>query len=84
MIFHGRVQGVGFRATTSNIAATYPVCGFVRNLADGTVDLEIQGTPDAIDKVLAEIARTFPGYITRREESVIASIGGERGLNIAR
>ena len=45
IIFHGRVQGVGFRYTTHRIARGFPVTGFVRNLTDGTVELVACGTP---------------------------------------
>jgi len=83
VIFHGHVQGVGFRATTANIARALPVTGLVRNLPDGTVELQIQGSPKAIDAVLSEIAQTFDGFITRREESPMDRTTGERGLIIA-
>ncbi|MEE3179555.1 MAG: acylphosphatase [Verrucomicrobiota bacterium] len=37
VIFSGRVQGVGFRYTTREIATGFDVVGAVRNLPDGTV-----------------------------------------------
>ena len=43
--FGGRVQGVGFRYTTQNIALQYDVRGYVRNLPDGRVELVMEG-PD--------------------------------------
>ena len=39
VIYSGQVQGVGFRYTTSRIAAGHAVVGFVKNLTDGTVEL---------------------------------------------
>ena len=39
--FKGRVQGVGFRVT-----------GWVKNLYDGSVEMEAQGTEEDIDKVV--------------------------------
>ncbi len=57
--YTGRVQGVGFRATAEYLADTHnqehptrPVAGWVRNQPDGSVLLEVQGTPDAIDVYL--------------------------------
>jgi len=41
--FAGRVQGVGFRQTTVEIAAAFDVTGRVRNLSDGRVELIAEG-----------------------------------------
>ena len=53
VVFRGRVQGVGFRYTTRQIASHYAVTGFVRNVPDGTVEMFIQGEPDEIDNCIA-------------------------------
>ncbi len=55
MIFHGEVQGVGFRFTASQAARMYGCTGWCRNEYDGTVSMEIQGEPKAIDGVVATI-----------------------------
>lgn len=67
-IYHGRVQGVGFRATTASIAALYPVKGYVRNQADGTVEILVAGSPAAVMEFRDEVARRMVGYIVRVEE----------------
>ena len=43
IIFSGRVQGVGFRYTTKEIATGFDVVGSAKNLPDGTVALELMG-----------------------------------------
>ena len=49
LIFHGRVQGVGFRYHANYAAQALGASGWVRNLYDGTVECEIQGTPGMLD-----------------------------------
>jgi len=53
----GRVQGVGFRAFTQQVAKTLKLGGWVRNLDDGRVELLAQGPPAAVEKLLAEVSR---------------------------
>ncbi|MHB1315959.1 MAG: acylphosphatase [Christensenellales bacterium] len=43
MIIHGKVQGVGLRYFIWRNASSYGICGWVRNRADGTVELDAQG-----------------------------------------
>ena len=54
-IFYGWVQGVGFRWRARQAADFYGCTGWVRNEWDGTVSMEIQGTEEAIDKVIMSI-----------------------------
>ncbi len=46
--FSGTVQGVGFRWTNQELARDRNLTGWVRNLPDGTVDMEIQGAAKSI------------------------------------
>ena len=62
-IYTGHVQGVGFRYTTSRIARQFPVTGYVRNLADGTVELVAQGDSAALDQFHNAIADHFTDNI---------------------
>ena len=47
-IVHGRVQGVGFRYFTQKCGKELKLTGWVKNLADGTVEAEAQGVSDDI------------------------------------
>mgnify|MGYP000444129853 FL=1 len=53
IVFHGRVQGVGFRYTAKYLAQSLGLTGWVRNEWNGTVTLEIQGREMLINKLLA-------------------------------
>lgn len=48
---HGRVQGVFFRASSRDRARQVGASGWVRNCPDGTVELWVEGDPDAVDEV---------------------------------
>jgi len=56
-IFHGRVQGVGFRYFTKQLAKKYNIKGSVRNKLDGTVELIVNDESDHIDEFLAGIKK---------------------------
>ena len=49
----GRVQGVGYRYSLLNEAVAAGLTGWVRNRHDGSVEAVLQGTREAIDKVIA-------------------------------
>lgn len=49
----GRVQGVGFRAAARAEARRLRLTGLARNEADGSVSIEVEGEPDAIDAFIA-------------------------------
>lgn len=65
IIFRGQVQGIGFRFTAFNIAGHHQLTGLVRNLADGSVEMIIQGPGDDIDNCIREIKESFSGYIRK-------------------
>lgn len=52
IIFHGRVQGVGFRYTAKYLSQSLGLTGWVANEWDGTVSMEIQGREALINKLL--------------------------------
>jgi len=53
VVVRGRVQGVFFRASTAETAGRLGVTGWVRNLSDGGVELEAEGTDEALEALLA-------------------------------
>jgi acylphosphatase len=56
VIFEGRVQGVGFRYTVKELARGFDVCGWVKNLPDGSVELQVVGEKDEVESFIREIA----------------------------
>ena len=52
-LVHGRVQGVGFRATTVEVGRRLGLAGWVRNLITGDVELEAEGSARALEDLVA-------------------------------
>lgn len=52
LVFHGRVQGVGFRYQAVNAARKLKLTGWVKNEYDGTVVMEAQGKPEHIEALI--------------------------------
>ena len=55
IVFHGRVQGVGFRFTGKHLAKSLGLTVWVQNEYDGTVLMEVQGREPMIDKLLVAL-----------------------------
>lgn len=51
----GRVQGVGFRMFVRQQALAHEIAGWVKNMPDGTVTMELQGAQGDIDAAFAAI-----------------------------
>lgn len=57
IVVGGRVQGVGFRYFTQDVALREGVTGWVRNLPDGRVEAHVEGEIEAVTRVEAAIRR---------------------------
>jgi acylphosphatase len=56
VIFAGRVQGVGFRYTVKDLSRGFDVCGWVKNLDGGDVEMQVMGEPEEVESFIKEIA----------------------------
>lgn len=56
----GRVQGVGYRAGVHRGISPLNVVGYVRNMPDGTVELDIQGSETDVEDALEIAAEGSP------------------------
>ena len=53
VVITGRVQGVWFRDSCREQARAEHVGGWVRNRSDGAVEAEFEGSPAAVDRMVA-------------------------------
>ncbi|WP_268912972.1 acylphosphatase [Lentilactobacillus sp. SPB1-3] len=59
IVVSGLVQGVGFRYSTTNLAKTLNIRGFVENLPDNTVHIVATGEVSQLDKFIQKV-KTSP------------------------
>ena len=59
--FSGDVQGVGFRYRSCYIAQSLGLTGWVENLWDGRVEMEVQGLDHRVELFLQELSSDRPG-----------------------
>jgi len=82
-LFAGRVQGVGFRYSTKNLAKGFDVLGWVKNLPDGRVELQIQGDEEELDEFIQELHDSSLGHhIQEQEERTVPLLDDVQGFSI--
>lgn len=84
VLYAGRVQGVGFRLTTQHAATGSTVTGYVRNLADGRVELVCEGPANELDRFLAEVDARLGHFVASTQTSREAARGEFQDFSIRR
>jgi acylphosphatase len=69
VFYSGQVQGVGFRFAVESLSRQFVVTGWVRNLADGRVELVAEGRRAEVEKFLQAVDEEFPRHIRDRHIS---------------
>jgi acylphosphatase len=83
VLYSGRVQGVGFRATIRSLACGYDVVGTVGNLPDGRVEMIAEGEKAELEAFLAGIAESgLSGLIEKQLDDWQPAQGGLKGFTI--
>lgn len=83
-VIHGRVQGVFFRESTRRQAKQLGLSGWVRNLANGTVETEFQGEQEAVQQMLDWLGQG-PTYSRVAQVEILEQdpVSGELGFIIS-
>ena len=81
-VIGGRVQGVGFRYFAADAAAREGIVGWVRNLADGRVEIAAEGDVAAVDR-FERAVRHGPSHARVDEVDVTDNVpSGANGFTI--
>jgi acylphosphatase len=81
--FEGRVQGVGFRFSVKEIAQGFDVSGWVANLPDGRVQVEVQGGTQEVEQFFEAILQSYlRSHIHRHSIQDIDPSESLRGFSI--
>ncbi len=83
VFYEGNVQGVGFRWTTRQIAKGFDVTGWVRNLPDGRVELQVSGEESEVRAFLEAIMQSeLRSLIRKHTEQRLEKPPVARGFDI--
>ena len=83
VFYEGRVQGVGFRFTVRHIARGFDVIGWVRNLPDGRVEVQVSGEEDEVRAFVDNIGESeLHSLIHNQTENRLNEPVAARGFEI--
>ena len=67
VFYEGHVQGVGFRFTVRHIAKGFDVTGWVRNLPDRRVELQVTGEENEVRAFVDRVAESELHSLIRKQ-----------------
>jgi acylphosphatase len=83
VFFEGNVQGVGFRYTVRHIAKGFEVTGWVRNLRDGRVEMQVGGRDEEVRAFLEAIAQSeLRAHIKKQNATPLAEAPQTHGFEV--
>ncbi len=80
--YSGRVQGIGFRYTVWDLARKQSICGWVKNLPDGRVEMIAEAEESLLTAFLGSIEQYFAGYIADAAAQWLDPVGSEADFRV--
>jgi acylphosphatase len=78
----GRVQGVGFRYSARSAALMLGINGFIRNLPNGDVYLEVEGNPGQVEEYLKWCNQGPPRAVIKFVDIYDGDVVGFEGFEV--
>ena len=83
IFYEGNVQGVGFRWSVRHIAKGFDVAGWVRNLIDGRVEMQVAGEADEVRAFLDAVMQSeLRAHIRKQIENKLDKPVSAHGFEI--
>lgn len=82
LLIRGRVQGVGFRYYAAHQARLLALGGFIRNLPDGRVEGEVEGSKEAVEAFIDRVRRGSAGSVVADVDVRVIDPLGEEAFRI--
>ncbi|MCU0567890.1 MAG: acylphosphatase [Oculatellaceae cyanobacterium Prado106] len=84
VLISGKVQGVGYRASTWDMAQLLHLNGWVRNLRDGRVEAVFEGAGDRIEEIIRWCHQGPPVAQVKQVEVEYENPEGIKGFEVER
>ena len=78
----GSVQHVGLRYTALYMCRDMKLTGWVKNLSDGRVEMEIQGDVSSLRRFYIELKSQPHIHISHADIAEVPLVSGERGFSV--
>ena len=84
LVLSGQVQHVGLRYTSLYLARDLGLTGWVKNLPDGRVEMEVQGDTANVRRFYLRLKDRPPIRIAHADITIVPLIDGERSFSVSR